>query len=202
MKHRAVFLDRDGVVNALVYRLSDARWDSPYSLEELQVLPYAAEAVRRIKQMGFLAVVVSNQPGVAKRLCTEAHLNTMTARLRQELARGGALLDGVYYCLHHPHALEDRYRQECSCRKPRPGLLLQAARDYGIDLGESYLVGDRLVDIEAGRAAGCRTIMVRSPASDLRDGHQVHPDRMCDDLLSAMEEIRQWEARVGKLASR
>jgi D-glycero-D-manno-heptose 1,7-bisphosphate phosphatase len=201
VKHRAVFLDRDGVVNALVYRPGEGQWDSPYSLEELEVLPHAAEAVRRIKQMGFLAVVVSNQPGAAKGLCTEAWLNTLTARLRQELARGGALLDGVYYCLHHPHALEDRYRQECSCRKPRPGLLLQAARDYGIDLGGSYLIGDRLADIEAGRAAGCRTIMVRSPASDLRDEHPVQPDRMCDDLLSATREVRQWEAEVWKLAS-
>ncbi len=202
MKNRAVFLDRDGIVNALVYRPAEAQWDSPYSLEELQVLPHAAEAVREIKAMGFLAVVVSNQPGVAKGLCTETLLNALTARLQKELALGGALLDGVYYCLHHPHALEDRYRRECSCRKPQPGLFLEAARDHRIDLGGSYLVGDRVVDIQAGRAAGCRTILVRSPASGLGEEQGVRPDWVCDDLLSAVREIQQWEAQIGRLAPR
>ncbi len=196
MKRRAVFLDRDGVINALVYRPAEGLWDSPYALDELQVLPNAAETVRRIKEMGFLALVVSNQPGVAKGRCTEAFLTALTAGLQEELARDGAPLDAVYYCLHHPHALIDRYRQECSCRKPRPGLLFQAAQDHGIALDGSYLIGDRMIDVQAGREAGCRTILVRSQATDLTAGHPAQPDRVCEDLLSAVTEIQQREGRI------
>lgn len=193
MKKQAVFLDRDGVINALVYRPSEGLWDSPYTLDELHVLSNAAETVRRIREMGFLALVVSNQPGVAKGRCTEAFLTALTAGLQEELAREGAPLDGVYYCLHHPHALLDRYRQECSCRKPRPGLLLQAAQERGIALDDSYLIGDRMVDVQAGREAGCRTILVRSPATDLEAGHPARPDWVCDDLLAALAEIQKRE---------
>lgn len=196
MKRRAVFLDRDGVINALVYRPAEGLWDSPYTLDELHVLPDAAETVRRIKEMGFLALVVSNQPGVAKGRCTKAFLTALTAGLQEALARGGAPLDGVYYCLHHPHALVDRYHQECSCRKPRPGLLLQAAQDHGIALDGSYLIGDRMIDVQAGREAGCRTILVRSPTTDLTAGHPAQPDRVCEDLRSAVTEIQQREGSV------
>ena len=195
MKRRAVFLDRDGVINALVHRPREGLWDSPYTLEELQVLPGAGEAISQMRELGFLALVVSNQPGVAKGQCTETFLNLLTAYLQEELAHKGASLDAVYYCLHHPHAVVEHYRLECACRKPRPGLLLQAARDHRIDLSESYLIGDRLVDVEAGKAVGCRTILVRSPASDLKDGALNQPNRMCEDLLSAVLEIRELEVR-------
>lgn len=163
---RAVFLDRDGTLNAMVYNPDHGTVDSPLRPDELRLLPGAAEAVRRVNELGFLAIVVSNQPAVAKGKTSLALVEATTARLRRELAAAGARLDGVYYCLHHPKAEVARYRARCGCRKPEPGLLAQAAADVGIDLGRSYVVGDGLTDVAAGQRAGCRTIWLGSARCD------------------------------------
>jgi D-glycero-D-manno-heptose 1,7-bisphosphate phosphatase len=157
---RAVFLDRDGVLNAMVYHREFGTVDSPAHPDEFELLPGAAEAVRRINEMGLLAVVVSNQPGVAKGRFTLPLLEATTRKLRLSLAAAEARLDAVYYCLHHPRALLPQYRVVCDCRKPKPGLLLKAARELNLDLARSYLVGDGVTDLCAGRAAGTSTVFV------------------------------------------
>jgi D-glycero-D-manno-heptose 1,7-bisphosphate phosphatase len=160
-KGKAVFLDRDGVLNDLVYNEDEGHLGSPYSARQLRVFPYAGEAVRRVRgELGFKAIVISNQPGVAKRQFSMAELERMNGKIRKELAKSGAFLDAEYYCLHHPNALVKKYRTVCDCRKPKPGLMLRAAREIGLELGASYFVGDGLVDVKAGRGAGCKTILV------------------------------------------
>jgi D-glycero-D-manno-heptose 1,7-bisphosphate phosphatase len=160
-KLRAVFLDRDGVLNELVYSASENKAASPSSASALRVLPGVPEAVRRIRdELGFKAIVISNQPGVAKGQFTLAELGRMNEKIRRALAGAGASLDSEYYCLHHPMSLKAKYRVVCDCRKPKPGLLLRAAKENAIDLGGSYFVGDSAVDLEAGKLAGCKTVLV------------------------------------------
>jgi D-glycero-D-manno-heptose 1,7-bisphosphate phosphatase len=172
--NRAVFLDRDGVINAALCNPVEGKPESPYRLEDFRLLPAAAQAIRRVNSLGFLAVVVSNQPGVAKGKCDFAFLEALDHRLRWELARHGAHLDAIYYCLHHPEAQVESLRLSCDCRKPQPGLLLRAARELGIDLSRSYMVGDLPTDVAAGRAAGCRTILLNGAHDPPVDGPRPH----------------------------
>jgi D-glycero-D-manno-heptose 1,7-bisphosphate phosphatase len=159
--------------------------------EELVLLPGAAEAVRTINELGLLAVVVSNQPVVAKGKTTLARVEATTAHLRALLAVAGARLDAVYYCLHHPDAVDPAYRQRCWCRKPESGLLLQAAADLGIDLAGSYMVGDSPTDAVAGRDAACSTIWLRPDdlaAEAPKPATAV--DYVVPTLVDAVERIR------------
>jgi D-glycero-D-manno-heptose 1,7-bisphosphate phosphatase len=143
---RAVFLDRDGVINANVLR--NGKPVAPTSLAQFRLLPGVATAIRRLKEGGFFVIVVTNQPDVRTGLTPQETLDSIHAVLRQEL-----LIDDIKVC---PHIDAD----DCACRKPKPGLILDAAREYGIDLARSYLVGDRWRDTFAGRAAGCFTFFV------------------------------------------
>lgn len=185
-KSRAVFLDRDGVVNDLVYHEEEGRVLSPFSARELRVFPYVAQTVRTLKDdLGFKVVVISNQPGVGKRQFTYRELQRMNQKVRRALAAGGASFDGEYYCLHHPNALIQRYRTDCDCRKPKPGMLLKAAEDHGIDLGDSFFVGDSLIDVKAGKGAGCKTVLVGHASTmltTLMEREGVNPDFMLGSL--------------------
>jgi D-glycero-D-manno-heptose 1,7-bisphosphate phosphatase len=190
--NRAVFLDRDGVINAALYDPLEGKPDTPYRLEDFRLLAGVARAVRAINEMGFLAVVVSNQPGVAKGKCDYAFLETVNAELTARLGRQKAHLDAIYYCLHHPDAVDESLRADCDCRKPNPGLLLQAARELDIDLAGSFMLGDSLRDIEAGLAAGCRTILVDGRRSYFRLGEttRMRPHWTAQNLPAAVEIIR------------
>ena len=195
--NRAVFLDRDGVINAPIWDPIEGKPDTPYRLEDFRLLPGVAQAVRAINEMGFLAVVVSNQPGVAKGKCGPELLEAANDRLKASLYEEGARLDGIYYCVHHPEAVVPALRVDCACRKPRPGLLLQSAKELDIDLARSYMIGDQQTDVEAGLAAGCKTVLL--------DGHllpdarakapSVRPHWIAKDLPGAIEEIRCAEGR-------
>lgn len=196
MTRRAVFLDRDGVINAMVYHAEFGLVDSPARPEEFEMLPGVATAVARIHSLGFLAIVISNQPGIAKGKYTHALLEATTARMHAALADGGAALDDVYYCLHHPSATLEAYRMRCDCRKPRPGLLLRAAEAWQIDLSRSYFVGDGITDVQAGQAAGCRTLLVNSRKCYLCDElarQGAEPDFIVKNLPEAVEVIAQLE---------
>lgn len=143
---KAAFLDRDGVINkdkAYVYR-----W------EDFEFVPGAIEGMRRLQQAGYALVVVTNQSGLARGYYTEDQYQTLTARLRQELAAQGVTLDGVYHCPHHPQGSVPHLATNCNCRKPAPGMILQAAQELKLSLPESLLIGDKAGDIQAARAAG------------------------------------------------
>lgn len=172
----AVFLDRDGTLNAEVDFLCDPR--------DLRLLPGAAEAVRRLNEAGRVCVVVTNQSGIARGLLDEAQLAVVHAELERQLAAGGARLDALYHCPHHPDHGEVR---ECECRKPLPGLLRRAALDLELDLSASLVVGDSARDVEAGAALGVPGLLVESgkPLSDEdRARHEVVPD-----LLAAVTRL-------------
>jgi D-glycero-D-manno-heptose 1,7-bisphosphate phosphatase len=148
----AVFLDRDGTLIEDCGYLRDR--------QQVCLLAGAAEALRDLQAAGFALVVVTNQSGVARGYLDEIALTAIHNRLRQLLAAGGAMLDGLYYCPYYPQAVVDAYRKESDWRKPGSGMLLQAATDLGIDLRRSWMIGDSPRDIQAGRGAGCRTVLL------------------------------------------
>ncbi len=191
---RAVFLDRDGVINAAIYNSVEDKLDSPYSLDEFRVLPGVAMGVRMINDLGFQVLVASNQPGLAKGKCSAEFLEELRDRLAASLAEERARLDGIYYCLHHPEAVVPSLRGVCECRKPRPGLLLKAASERDIDLANSFMIGDQPTDIEAGAAAGCRTVLLNGHATTSRPETLIaSPDHVAVDLLAAAGIIQSLE---------
>lgn len=154
MPRPAVFLDRDGTL------IEEA--DYLASPNQVRLLPGAAAAVRRVREVGVPVVVVTNQSGVARGYFPEERIADVHARLAELLAAEGAGVDAFYHCPHHPTEGVGAYRVACDCRKPRPGMLLAAARDLGLDLAASWMIGDKLDDLRAGAAAGCRTVLVRT----------------------------------------
>jgi D-glycero-D-manno-heptose 1,7-bisphosphate phosphatase len=173
----AVFLDRDGVIN-------ENREDYVKSVDELKFLPGSVEAISRLTAAGFRVIIVSNQQGVGRGLILHETLEQINKALLDELASVGSGVSGIYYC---PHLKEE----DCACRKPKPGLLLQAAADMGFDVAGSVFVGDSVGDIEAGRAAGCQTILVLSGKTMEHEvaAMRTRPDHVVPDLSEAAELI-------------
>jgi D-glycero-D-manno-heptose 1,7-bisphosphate phosphatase len=190
ISNRAVFLDRDGVINAMVYNADFGLVDSPANPDEFQLLPGVAAAVRDLNRMDFKVVVASNQPGIAKGKFSLALLQAMTDKMLAGLAEGGARLDAVYYCYHHPEGVAPEYRQVCDCRKPKPGLLLKAAADLEIDLSRSFFIGDGITDVLAGKAAGVETLLLyaSSPVYLVEElaRQNVQPDHIVKSLAEAV----------------
>lgn len=184
---RAVFLDRDGVL------VPDLGVSDPRCLPD--PFPGVAAALGRLREGGWMTVVVTNQTGVARGLCRERDVTEAHAQLDRKLSEAGGGIDAFEVCFHHPEATDLAYRVGCDCRKPRPGLLLAAASRFDIDLAASFLVGDRPTDIEAGARAGCGTVQVRSGRSADRrivtpdEPLDVAPDAVVDDLPAAVEWI-------------
>lgn len=193
-KARAIFLDRDGVLNRIIHHRDIGVIDTPFTVTQFRLMPGASETVRRINRLGLKAIVVSNQPGVAKGYFSRRTLRAMTEKMVRALARGGACLDGVYYCLHHPCAVVRAYRARCTCRKPLPGLLRKAACELGIDLASSFMVGDSISDIQAGKAAGCTTIFIGDWKCDIcryMRAKKVEPDYIARDILDAVRIVEK-----------
>jgi len=194
--NRAIFLDRDGVINAMVYYQEHGLLDSPLNPGEFKLLEGVGEAIRAINEMEMLTVVVSNQPGIAKGKFTVELLEAMTQKMEVELASYGAYLNRVYYCLHHPEAVLQEYRKNCNCRKPKPGLLIKGCRELKIDPQKSYVIGDGLIDIQAGKAIGCKTVLLAKLKCDLCNfmkESKIKPNFIVSNLLEAVKLIRQME---------
>jgi len=201
----AVFLDRDGTINAMVYRPELNMLDSPGNPDEFELLDGAGQAIRLINKMGYLAIVISNQPGIAKGKFTPDLLRATTDRMHFMLAQAGARLDAVYYCLHHPDYGSGNYRLVCDCRKPKPGLLLRAARDWDINLASSYFIGDTVTDVLAGYSAGSMTCFLTTyksyPCGDpVTQG--IWPNYIASNLLKAVDIIRREKAEPIAMAAR
>jgi D-glycero-D-manno-heptose 1,7-bisphosphate phosphatase len=186
---KAIFLDKDGTLIE----------DVPYNCDvnRICLLPGAREGLRRLQAAGYALIVVSNQPGVAHGFFSTDALDHVETTLRALLADEGVQLDGFYYCPHHPDGRLAGYATVCDCRKPFPGLLVQAASDYGVDLQTSWMVGDILHDVEAGRRAGCRTILIdNGHETEWRLGVHRCPHAMAADLASAADIILALERRT------
>ena len=188
MKHLkpAIFLDRDGVLIEDSHYLGDVR--------RVRLVPGAAETIAALNRAGWVVVVVTNQSGVARGLFTESHVHAVHAHLAEVLRGYGATVDTFEYCPHHPEGEVAAYRVACACRKPEPGMLLRAAEEIGIDLVASWMIGDRVSDLEAGAAAGCRTALVRTgygmlvnPATLDRDA--LNLDLIATDLADAVAKL-------------
>lgn len=186
MTARAVFIDRDGVLNrdlGHVHRAEDFHW-----------LPGALDGLKRLQDAGWHLVVVTNQAGIARGLYSEAQYQQLTAHMLRELSDAGVRLAGVYHCPHHPHAGQTALTMACDCRKPAPGLLRGAAADLQLDLASSVLIGDKRSDIQAGRAAGlARCILVASGHPTSADD-QTLADVFCPDLSAAADLLTACDA--------
>jgi D-glycero-D-manno-heptose 1,7-bisphosphate phosphatase len=187
----AVFLDRDGTINEDVSFLN--------RLSELRLFPWAADAIRLLNRAGFCIVVTTNQSGVGRGIIPEPFIRTVHDEIDARLARAGARIDRYFYCPHHPEEGLGPYRQVCECRKPRPGMILTAAREMGLDLTRSVVVGDRRLDVASGHAAGVRAVLVRTGVGAaeeraLADGEE-RPDAILDNLMEAVGWILRNSSR-------
>ncbi len=183
MANRAVFLDRDGTIIEEVNYLR--------RIEEMRVFPFSAEALRKLEEAGFLNVVISNQSAIARGILDEADLRIIHEELARRLGKEGARIDAFYYCPHHAEATVEKYRKVCECRKPRAGLIFQAALDLQLDVKASFVVGDRVGDIGAAREAGCHSVLLRTGYGQtaLKELGDLQPDYVAENLLEAAEWI-------------
>lgn len=179
-RQKAVFLDRDGTLNRHCGFITNP--------ERLELLEGAAEALRKINSSEYLAIVVTNQPVIARGDCTVEELELIHQKLETELGARGAYIDDLFYCPHHPdrgfEGERPEYKIPCQCRKPKPGMLLLAAEKYNIDLDQSYMVGDSMSDIEAGKAAGCKSILIGENCHRIQEGYPEY----CGSLLEFSEK--------------
>lgn len=180
----AVFLDRDGTI------IEDAGY--LHDLESMVVFPWAADAIRKLNDAGFAVVVITNQSGVGQGMITEAFVAATHLALLDSLDEGGADIDAFYYCPHHPEATQERYRTPCHCRKPKPGLVIQAAADLDIDLRQSWMVGDRWRDLECGLSAGCRGVLVKTGYGATEAEQPPPPGVRPDVILNNLMEAAEW----------
>lgn len=179
---RAIFLDRDGVINEDI--------GYAHRLDQLSLISGSGEAIARLNQAGYLVIVISNQAGIAYGYFTEDDMRAFNEALFIEIGKFGAHIDAFYFCPHHPTKGMGIYARECSCRKPAPGLLLHAAKEHGIDLESSYMIGDTWNDVEAGRRAGTTSILVKTGhgTAELQD-HPLPLEFVAEDLCFAVDRL-------------
>ena len=181
----AVFLDRDGTINVeknYLYRIEDWEW-----------IPGAKEAITQLNEAGFLVVVVSNQAGIARGLYTEQDVNFLHKHVSTELMCEGGKIDAYYFCPHHPEHGENR---ACECRKPSPNMLIEAARALNIDLAKSWMLGDEVVDVQAGQLAGVSTILVRTGYGEVESGKSSGAKFVAKSIFEAIVRIVLRHKRV------
>jgi len=186
VRAQAVFLDRDGTINTEVGYLNHP--------DQLELIPRSALAIKLLNEAGFKTVVITNQAGIAKGLLQETLLPEIHRRLSVLLDEEGARIDAFYYCPHHPEAAVEQYRIECQCRKPFPGMVLQAAAELGIDMTRSYVIGDKSCDIALAHNVGARAIMVMTGYGPIelkrhREAHLAPPHFTAHDLYDAVQFI-------------
>src|SRR5688572_11555150 len=194
--NRAVFIDRDGTLSEEVGYINHP--------ERFRLFPYAGEAIRHLNENGWLAIVTTNQGGVARGYFSEQMIETVHKGMTEQLARDGAHLDAIYYCAHHPSVGEPPYRFDCDCRKPKTGLIDRASADFEIDLDRSWMVGDRYGDVELARNAKLHSALVlsgygRGEWEYQRESWSMEPEVVAENLLEAVKIIIERDA-AGKTA--
>ncbi|SRR6266508_253516 len=184
MNH-AVFLDRDGTI------LDELGYVTPSSV--ITIYPWSADAIRLLKRAGYVVVIITNQGGIGLGLYDHDFVEQTHDKLTADFAAAGAEIDAWYYCPHHPEAVVEQYRVHCSCRKPAPGMLIDAARDLDLDLASSWVVGDQWRDVKLAHAAGCRSVLLRTGHGADQESawpsDVAPPTATCDNLIAAVSEI-------------
>ena len=191
-KRRAIFLDRDGTI------IREIAGQYLTEVRGLRLLPKAALAIRKMNELGFLTVIVTNQGGIAKGLMTEKRLDEIHGLLIDRLSKDSAYIDAIYYCPHHPQGKIKGYAMQCRCRKPEIGMIIEAVKSHNIDLKKSYIIGDRTMDILAGERAKITTILLKTGASGKDGKWVIKPDFVANDLLRAVAIIKQIEKKDEK----
>jgi len=186
--NKAVFLDRDGVITK----------EPPYyahRIDQLELIPKSAEAIRLLNESGFKVIVVSNQSGVARGYYQEKDIEIYNMAMQKKLEEKNAYIDAIYYCPHYLEATIEAYKIDCDCRKPKPGMLKRAKKDLDLDLKCSFLIGDKINDIEAGYRAGCKTILVLTGHGndELKKSSKMNikPNYISKDLYAAIQIINR-----------
>ena len=178
MSEMAVFRDRDGTITEEMGHLKEPG--------KLRLISRSAEAIRLLNENRMLAIMVSNQSGVARGYFTEKTVKKTNKRLNELLAEKGAYLDGVYYCPHHPELGSPRYRKKCNCRKPKPGMLLKAAEKFNLALKKCYVIGDKVEDIKLAQNVGAKEILVLTGYGTQSKSKKINPDHTVKDLYRAV----------------
>ncbi len=187
----AVFFDRDGILNELVPDPVSGHAESPLSPDDVRLLPEVGTLVRHLQEAGFAVVCVTNQPAAAKGLVDLARLKAVNRRVVEDLAAVGGELDGWAVCYHHPDGVVEDLAVTCTCRKPADGMLRQSAIDLGLDLARSWMIGDTDADVLAGRAAGCRTVLVANPDSAHKRSGSVAADVEVATTVEAVKAVSE-----------
>jgi histidinol-phosphate phosphatase family protein len=201
---KAVLLDRDGVINALVYHQDAGVIDAPFVRSQFTLLPRVPQAIRLLNDLGLRVSVVSNQPGIAKGHLQPTILKAFERTMLSQIRAEGGSIDRVHYCLHHPEAKIRKLRQRCRCRKPEIGLLEEAAASLEVSLEECYMIGDGIPDMLAGSRAGCRTIFIgrwKCEICQFTEAPNLRPGFVAKDLWEAAEFIRSEVTGAGKPAA-
>ncbi|HUP45463.1 MAG TPA: HAD-IIIA family hydrolase [Thermoanaerobaculia bacterium] len=185
--NRALFLDRDGVINELVHYPDHGEWESPRSVADLRMRPGIEGPLTHLVSRGWLVFLITNQPSYAKGKCPLEDLMEVQGEVLGRLGRSGVTITDSFVCYHHPASAIAGYG-DCTCRKPSPFFILEAARQHDIDLALSWMAGDQDSDIEAGHRAGCRTALINYEHSDGKRGGRT-PDLVCADLAELVRKI-------------
>ena len=187
MAQTGIFLDRDGTINYEIEYLRSPR--------QLRLIPRTADAIHELNQLGLKVFILTNQSGIARGIFTEDDLNAIHTRLAEMLGKFNARVDRIYYCPHHPEGKIERYRKECECRKPKIGMFTKAAEEYDINFSNSYVIGDKKIDMEAGNNCGALTILVltgygKTELENCRASN-TKIDYVAEDLPAAVQFIKQ-----------
>jgi D-glycero-D-manno-heptose 1,7-bisphosphate phosphatase len=190
---RAAFIDRDGVINELVPDPVSGLPESPLRIEDVALIPGAAAALRELRAAGWLLIGVSNQPAAAKGKVTVPQLEAVQARVMELLAQHDVSFDDFRLCLHHPQGVVPDLARECDCRKPAPGLLLDAGQALDVDFSHSWMIGDTDADVVAGHAAGCKTVLVQHGASAHKREGNAGAAYVAQGLEAAVQVVMEAE---------
>ena len=187
---KAVFFDRDGTL------IEDRGYICDFS--QVVIFPFAVETVRRMNELGFKVIIITNQSSIARGICTEEQVNSLHRELTEYFKKQGAVIDHIYYCPYHADGVIERFKIKHENRKPSPGMILEAVRQYGIDLSLSYVMGDSACDMGAAKNAGCKGILVltgKDPQGSRLElkQNQIIPHMVVDNILTAAWKISQAE---------
>lgn len=193
--NKAVFFDRDGIIIKLIYNPDEVIVQTVKVPEQIEFIDGIGGLLKHTKEKGYLNIIASNQAGVGLEKISEENFEKVKTEMTSKLTGMGGVIDGQYYCFHFPTALIEKYRLECDCRKPKPGMLMQAAKDLDIDLNESWMIGDGINDVIAGKKAGCRTILLENNegleyARPISNEFNIKPDFVVKSLEDIKNIIR------------
>ena len=192
--NKAIFLDRDGVINDLIYYSEEGIVDSPNSVKQFKITSGVFTALKKLKKLGFILLLISNQPGIAKKKYSLLEFKKIQKKMNIELEKNNIQFDAEYYCLHHPNALDLKYKKKCSCRKPNNKMVLDGIKKFNINLDLSYIIGDGLVDMKLAKKIKCRSIYVgniNTSITKLFSQNNIEPTFIVHSLLEASKIIEQ-----------